>query len=90
MGNPLITGEIDQILSEILDEIRGDSGLSLRGLSEASGIKLTRLGDILRRGRAMTGNEIHAIAAALDRSGWRVFREAEERLEAEQSVSMFR
>ncbi|MCD4557200.1 hypothetical protein [Schaalia sp. lx-100] len=80
MGNPLHTGEIDRILSEIFENYLGESGLSLRRLSEISGVKLTRLGDVLRRGKAMTGNEIHAIAAAFHRSGWRVFREAEERL----------
>ena len=37
-----------------------------------SGVKLTRLGDVLKRGRAATAGEIERIAEALGLEGWKV------------------
>lgn len=78
MGNSLNTAEIDAIIAQILDaELKG-SDLSLRRLAEVSGVKLTRLGDVLRRGRAITTGELESIARALGLTPWKVLKEAEE------------
>ena len=37
-----------------------------------SGVKLTRLSDVLKRGRAATAGEIERIADALGLDGWKV------------------
>lgn len=80
MGNSLNSAELDAEIAKILDHELGVSSLSLRGLSDASGVKLTRLGDILRRGRAITAGELESIARALGLSAWRVVKMAEEAL----------
>lgn len=78
MGNPLVPTDFDRFIAPLLDdELRGSS-MSLRELSRRSGIKLTRLGDILRRGKAMTVGELNAICRALELVASEVVREAEE------------
>ncbi len=52
--------------------------MSLRELSRRSGVRLTRLGDVLRRGRAMTVGELEAIAESLGLDPVEVLREAQE------------
>lgn len=78
MGNSLNTAELDAIVAQILDTELKESDLSLRRLAEVSGVKLTRLGDVLRRGRAITTGELEAIARALGLTPWKVLKEAEE------------
>lgn len=83
MGNSLNTAKIDEKIAYILDSYLNESPYSLRKLSDASGIKLTRLGDVLRRGRAITTGELQAICEVLDLSPWRVLKQAEESLASE-------
>lgn len=78
MGNSLNTAELDAKVAQILDAALKESDLSLRRLAEASGVKLTRLGDVLRRGRAITTGELEAVARALGLVPWKVLKEAEE------------
>lgn len=82
MGNPLNLAKIDAEIAAQLDSKLGESSMSLRQLSEKSGVKLTRLGDVLRRGRPMTVGELEAISRTLGLIGWRVMRQAEDALEA--------
>ncbi|WP_103061558.1 helix-turn-helix domain-containing protein [Actinomyces qiguomingii] len=69
----------DVRVSEALGGALEDSGMSLRELSRRSGVRLTRLGDVLRRGRAMTVGELEAIAGTLGLDPVEVLREAQER-----------
>lgn len=78
MGTALDRGTIGDRVVEILTEALEDSSMSQRALVRASGVKLTRLGDILRRGKAVTVRELDDIAAALGLEGWQVMRDAEE------------
>lgn len=78
MGHKLLqAGPVGQRAAAILAKALDSSTLSLRGLSTASGVKLTRLGDVLRRGKPLTVSELDTIADALGLVGWRVMREAE-------------
>lgn len=77
MGNPLISTDLDMKISEILNSKLAASEMSLRRLAMESGVKLTRLGDVLRRGKAATVGELDAIAGALGLVGWKIMREAE-------------
>ena len=78
MGHELQeNGEVGARVVEILNLSLGKSPMSLRKLSEKSGVKLTRLGDVLRRGKVITVGELDVIADALGLIGWRVMREAE-------------
>lgn len=90
MGNPLNLAKIDAEIAAQLDSKLGESSLSLRQLSEKSGVKLTRLGDVLRRGRPMTVGELEAISRTLGLIGWRVMRQAEDALEAEAHSNVLR
>lgn len=63
--------------------------MSLRKLSRLSGVKLTRLGDILRRGRPMSVGELEGIAQALGLVGWKVLREAGQEASPDNLVSLF-
>lgn len=82
MGNALSSGELDAEVADILAAKMEELTISLRELSRRSGVKLTRLGDILRRGRPATVSEVNAIAAELGLIGWRVMQEAECRIGA--------
>ena len=72
MGNALIAARLDAEIARLLSEEQILSGVSLRELSRLSGVKLTRLGDVLKRGRAATAGEIERIAEALGLEGWKV------------------
>jgi len=72
MGNALIAARLDAEIARLLSEEQKLSGVSLRELSRLSGVKLTRLGDVLKRGRAATAGEIERIAEALGLEGWKV------------------
>lgn len=72
---------IDRAIAEILDDALEASDYSLRALSRASGVRLTRLGDVLRRGKSMTTGEMEQISRALDLVPWRVIQEAERRID---------
>lgn len=72
MGNALIAARLDTDIARLLSEQQTFSGVSLRELSRLSGVKLTRLGDVLKRGRAATAGEIERIAEALGLEGWKV------------------
>lgn len=72
MGNALIAARLDAEIARLLSEQQNLSCVSLRELSRLSGVKLTRLGDILKRGRAATAGEIERIAEALGLEGWKV------------------
>lgn len=72
MGNALIAARLDTEIARLLSERQKLSGISLRELSRLSEVKLTRLGDILKRGRAATAGEIERIAEALGLEGWKV------------------
>ena len=72
MGNALIAARLDAEIARLLSEEQKLSGVSLRELSRLSGVKLTRLGDVLKRGRAVTAGEIERIAEALGLEGWKV------------------
>ena len=72
MGNALIAARLDAEIARLLSEQQKLSGISLRELSRLSEVKLTRLGDILKRGRAATAGEIERIAEALGLEGWKV------------------
>lgn len=72
MGNALIAARLDAEIARLLSEQQKLSGISLRELSRLSGVKLTRLGDVLKRGRAATAGEIERIAEALGLEGWKV------------------
>lgn len=83
MGNPLNSAEIDKEIARILDEALGSSGGSLRQLARESGVKLTRLGDVLRRNKAMTTGELDAIARSLGMRGSAIFQQAENLLDSD-------
>lgn len=72
MGNALIAARLDAEIARLLSEQQKLSGISLRELSRLSEVKLTRLGDILKRGRAATAGEIERISKALGLDGWKV------------------
>lgn len=82
VGNALIAARLDAEIARLLSGQQKFSGVSLRELSRRSGVKLTRLGDILRRGRPATVSEVNAIAAELGLIGWRVMQDAEHRIGA--------
>lgn len=82
MGNALSSGKLDAEVADILASKMEELTISLRELSRRSGVKLTRLGDILRRGRPATVSEVNAIAAELGLVGWRVVQDAERRIAA--------
>ena len=82
MGNALSSGKLDAEVADILASKMEELTISLRELSRRSGVKLTRLGDILRRGRPATVSEVNAIAAELGLIGWRVMQDAEHRIGA--------
>lgn len=95
MGNALIAARLDTEIARLLSEQQKLSGISLRELSRLSEVKLTRLGDILKRGRAATAGEIERIAEALGLEGWKVlfaaqtgrsYAEADDALTERQSV----
>ena len=71
MGNALIAARLDAEIARLLSEQQILSGVSLRELSRLSGVKLTRLGDILKRGRAATAGEIERISEALGLEAWK-------------------
>lgn len=77
MRTALSSGEIGAKVVTILVTALEDSSMSQRGLARASGVKLTRLGDVLRRGAAITVHELDDISRALGLVGWQVLREAE-------------
>ena len=77
MGNALTTARLDAEIARLLSEQQMLSGVSLRELSRLSGVKLTRLGDVLKRGRAATAGEIERISEALGLEGWKVFLAAQ-------------
>lgn len=83
---PLGLSRSDAEVASILDCALRDSDLSLRRLADLSGVRLTRLGDVLRRGRAMTVGELDAISEALGLVGWQVLREAERLVAVEQDT----
>lgn len=83
MGNALSSGKLDAEVADILASKMEELTISLRELSRRSGVKLTRLGDILRRGRPATVSEVNAVAAELGLVGWRVVQDAERRIAAE-------
>lgn len=83
MGNALSSGKLDAEVADILASKMEELTISLRELSRRSGVKLTRLGDILRRGRPATVSEVNAVAAELGLVGWRVMQDAERRIAAE-------
>ena len=72
MGNALIAARLDAEIARLLSEQQKLSGVSLRELSRLSGVKLTRLGDVLKRGRAATAGEIERISEALGLEGRKV------------------
>lgn len=72
MGNALIAARLDTGIAWLLSEQQKLSSVSLCELSRLSGVKLTRLGDVLKRGRAATAGEIERIADALGLDGWKV------------------
>ena len=78
---PLDSHPIDRALAQILDEALSASDYSLRALSRASGVRLTRLGDVLRRGKSMTTGEVEQISHALGLVAWEVVQEAERRID---------
>lgn len=82
MGNALSSGKLDAEVADILASKMEELTISLRELSRRSGVKLTRLGDVLRRGRPATVSEVNAIAAELGLVGWRVMQDAERRIGA--------
>lgn len=69
-------------VSVVLDERMTQQGVALREMSRATGIKLTRLGDVLRRGRAITPDEIDLVASQLGMRASEVVVEAEKRLDS--------
>jgi lambda repressor-like predicted transcriptional regulator len=77
---------VDEAVSAILSSSMEDRTFSLRELSRKSGVKLTRLGDVLRRGKPMTIGELEDIAAALGLVPWKVLRQAETREEQNLTV----
>nr|DAL01850.1 MAG TPA: Helix-turn-helix XRE-family like protein [Caudoviricetes sp.] len=77
MGNALVAAELDAEVARLLSEQQILSGVSLRELSRKSGVKLTRLGDILKRGRAATAGEIERIAEVLGVEGWKILFSAQ-------------
>lgn len=77
MGNALVAAELDAEVARLLSEQQKLSGVSLRELSRKSGVKLTRLGDILKRGRAATAGEIERIAEVLGVEGWKILFSAQ-------------
>lgn len=82
MGSPLGNGLLGHQVSVVLDERMTQQGVALREMSRATGIKLTRLGDVLRRGRAITPDEIDLVASQLGMRASEVVVEAEKRLDS--------
>lgn len=78
MGNPLVPKDFDSLITSRLNDELEASSLSLRELSRRSEVKLTRLGDVLRRGKAMTVGELRSICPPLGLTASEVVREAEE------------
>lgn len=74
------SGKLDAEVADILASKMEELTISLRELSRRSGVKLTRLGDILRRGRPATVSEVNTVAAELGLVGWRVVQDAERRI----------
>ena len=73
MGNALIAAQLDAEIARLLSGQQNLSDVSLRERSRLSGVKLTRLGDVLKRGRAATAGEIERISEALGLEGWKVY-----------------
>lgn len=73
MGNALIAAQLDAEIARLLSGQQNLSDVSLRELSRLSGVKLTRLGDVLKRGRAATAGEIERISEALGLEGWKAY-----------------
>ncbi len=70
-------GPVGERVAAILTDALDSSDMSLRQLAARSGVKLTRLGDVLRRGRPITAAELNDVAGALGLVGWQVMRDAE-------------
>lgn len=77
MGSPLKATESDLAVAALLDHALTVSSMSLRELSRRSGVKITRLGDVLRRGAPATTGEINSISEVLGLVGWEVVRDAQ-------------
>lgn len=73
----LLRGELGDSTVKILVSLQHEKGLSLRALSRESGIKLTRLGNILERGFSVTLDEISALADVFCKPVWVVIAAAE-------------
>ena len=80
MGSPPLDGALGESVVVVVNDLRDAQGVGLRRLSVASGVKLTRLGDVLSRGRALTVHELDLLAQALHVSVTGVLAEAEVRL----------
>lgn len=74
----LVGKQVAAILLAALEK----SDITQNRLSEISGVKITRLGDVLRRGRVITVTEVNSIAKALGLVGWQVMRTAESAVRA--------
>ena len=72
-------GALGESVVEVVNDLRDAQGVGLRRLSVASGVKLTRLGDVLSS-RALTVHELDLLAQALHVSVTGVLAEAEARL----------
>lgn len=72
---------VDEAIAEMLDREASRCDVSLRELSRRSDVKLTRLGDVLRRGKAMTVGEFSSIARALGLVPWQVVKQADDSAE---------
>lgn len=79
--------EIDAAVARLLDKIRASQHIALRELSRESGVKLTRLGDILRRGRAITVGELKQICTVLDERPSDVIEQAESTVPDQKSLT---
>ena len=77
MGTALERGKLGDAIVEIFISLQRSQGVSLRGLSRESGVKLGRLGNILSRNYTLTIDEIGAISTALNISAWEVVAAAE-------------
>lgn len=77
MGSALENGSLGREISAFLDSRMAEQGIGLRSMSRLTGIKLTRLGDLLRRDRPVTPDEIDRIAAQLGMRASEVVRHAE-------------
>lgn len=77
MGTALERGKLGDAIVEIIISLQRSQGVSLRGLSRESGVKLGRLGNILSRNYTLTIDEIGAISTALNVYAWEVVAAAE-------------